>query len=59
MELIWLVLGLLALDLAALLFAADSRPGFEHSSRSHLLRPARRGTPRPGAPRGTRRSVGR
>jgi hypothetical protein len=50
MELLWLVLGLLALDLAALLFAADSRPGFEDSSRSHILRPARGGT---------RRSMGR
>jgi hypothetical protein len=29
MELIWLVLSLLAVDLAALLFAADSRPGFD------------------------------
>jgi hypothetical protein len=27
MELIWLVLSLLVLDLAALLFAADTRPG--------------------------------
>jgi hypothetical protein len=29
MELVWLILTLLAVDLAALLFAADSRPGFE------------------------------
>jgi hypothetical protein len=28
MELLWIVLSLLALDLAALLFAADTRPGF-------------------------------
>jgi hypothetical protein len=33
MELIWLVLGLLVLDVAALLFAADSRPGLQHTSR--------------------------
>jgi hypothetical protein len=36
MELIWLVLSLLAVDLAALLFAADTRPGFLHSSRPRL-----------------------
>ena len=30
MELIWLVVSLVVLDLAALLFAADSRPGFRH-----------------------------
>jgi hypothetical protein len=29
MELIWLVLSLLAVDLAAFLFATDSRPGFD------------------------------
>jgi len=33
MELIWLVLTLVAVDLAALLFAADTRPGLQHSSR--------------------------
>jgi hypothetical protein len=33
MELIWLVLALLAVDLAAVLFAADTRPGLEHASR--------------------------
>ena len=33
MELIWLVLVLLAVDLAAFLFAADTRPGLEHTSR--------------------------
>jgi hypothetical protein len=33
MELIWLVLGLLVVDLAAFLFAVDTRPGFEHTSR--------------------------
>jgi hypothetical protein len=50
MEVIWLILSLLVLDLAALLFAADTRPGFEHSrSRTH----------RPGALRpGTRRLFG-
>jgi hypothetical protein len=37
MELIWLVLSLLAIDLAALLFAADTRPGLQHSSRAGLL----------------------
>jgi hypothetical protein len=39
MVLLWLVLGLLVLDLAALLFAVDSRPGLEHSVRSRTLRP--------------------
>jgi hypothetical protein len=38
MVLIWLVLVLLALDLAALLFAADSRTGFEHSARARNRR---------------------
>jgi hypothetical protein len=33
MELILLVLTLIAVDLAALLFAADTRPGLQHSSR--------------------------
>ena len=33
MELIWLVLALLVVDLAAIVFAADTRPGFEHSPR--------------------------
>ena len=45
MELLWLVLTLLAVDLAALLFAADTRPGFQHSARPglHLVRrPSRR-----------------
>jgi hypothetical protein len=48
MELIWLVLGLLAFDLAVLLFAVDTRPGFEHSSRP---RPLRSGTRRFGTRR--------
>jgi hypothetical protein len=39
MELLWLVLSLLVVDLAALLFAVDSRPGFQHSSRPSLHRP--------------------
>jgi hypothetical protein len=39
MEMIWLVLTLLAVDLAALLFAADTRPGLQHSSRRALHRP--------------------
>ena len=33
MELLWLILALLAVDLAAALFAVDLRPGFEHASR--------------------------
>jgi hypothetical protein len=33
MELIWLVLVLLAVDLAAFVFAADTRPGLQHSAR--------------------------
>jgi len=39
MELLWLVLSLLAVDLAALLFAADTRPGLQHSSRRALHLP--------------------
>jgi hypothetical protein len=31
MELIWLVLILLVVDLAAFLFGADTRPGFERT----------------------------
>jgi hypothetical protein len=31
MQLIWIVLALLAVDLAAFLFAADTRPGFKHT----------------------------
>ena len=38
MELVWLVLTFIALDLAAFLFAADSRPGLQHSSGHHLRR---------------------
>jgi hypothetical protein len=33
MELLWLVLAVVALDVAALLAAADTRPGFEHEAR--------------------------
>jgi hypothetical protein len=33
MELVWLVLTLLAVDLAAFAFAADTRPGLQHTSR--------------------------
>jgi hypothetical protein len=36
MELIWLVLTLLAVDLAAFLFGADTRPGFQHTSSRRL-----------------------
>jgi hypothetical protein len=46
MELIWLVLALLVVDLAAVLFAVDTRPGFEHSARP-WVRPARTGARRP------------
>ena len=35
MELIWLVLTLIAVDLAAFRFAADTRPGLQHTSRWH------------------------
>ena len=33
MGIVWLVLTLLVLDLAALLFAADTRPGLQHTPR--------------------------
>jgi hypothetical protein len=33
MELLWIVLSVVVLDLAACLFAADSRPGLQHTSR--------------------------
>jgi hypothetical protein len=33
MQIIWLVLSLLAIDLAALLFAVDTRSGLEHTPR--------------------------
>jgi hypothetical protein len=33
MELLWLVISLLVVDLAAILFAVDTRPGLEHTSR--------------------------
>jgi hypothetical protein len=39
MEVIWLVLSLLIVDLAALLFAADTRPGLQHSARWWNRRP--------------------
>jgi hypothetical protein len=45
MELIWLVLALLAVDLAALLFGADTRPGFQHSSHRVVPHLSRRGLP--------------
>jgi hypothetical protein len=38
MELLWFVIGLLAVDLAAVLFAADTRPGFEHGPRRRIRR---------------------
>ena len=48
MELIWLVLALLAVDVAALLFGADTRPGFQHSSHRLVPHLARRGSPSSG-----------
>ena len=33
MELFWLVLLLVVLDLASFVFAIDSRPGLQHTSR--------------------------
>ena len=33
MQLLWFALALLALDLAAVLFGADTRPGLEHTPR--------------------------
>ena len=35
MELIWLVLTLVVVDLAAFLFAVDTRPGLQDPSRWH------------------------
>jgi hypothetical protein len=65
MALIWLVLSLIVLDLAALLFAVDTRPGFQHSAHPTLrssLRPGVRQTVRAGARHavrpGSRHSVG-
>ena len=46
MELIWLVLAVLVVDLAAIFFAVDTRPGFEHSPRP-WVRPGRAGVRRP------------
>ena len=40
MELLWLVLTLLVVDLAALLFGADTRPGLQHSARPGFHRPS-------------------
>jgi hypothetical protein len=39
MALIWLILCVLAVDLAALRFAVDTRPGFERSSRGRDRHP--------------------
>jgi len=36
MELIWLILAVLVVDLAAVLFAVDSRSGLEHSARPRV-----------------------
>jgi hypothetical protein len=33
MELLWLVLSLIVVDLAAFLFAVDTRPGLQHTAR--------------------------
>jgi hypothetical protein len=38
MELIWLILALLVVDLAAILFGVDTRPGFERSPRPRARR---------------------
>ena len=38
MELVWLVLTIIAVDLAAFRFGADTRPGLQHSSRRRLRR---------------------
>jgi hypothetical protein len=56
MEMIWLVLALLAVDVAALLFAADTRPGLQHSARSGRLRSTvgLDDASRPGVPRASR-----
>jgi hypothetical protein len=41
MDLLWLLLALIVLfDLAALVFAVDTRPGFEHNPRWWDRRPA-------------------
>ena len=49
MELIWLVLALLVVGLAAVLFAVDTRPGFEHSPRPGPDPPERASAARPAA----------
>ncbi len=54
MELIWLVLSLLVVDLAAFLFAVDTRPGFQHSAHPgfrHQVRPGLRHPVRSGTRR--------
>ena len=51
MELLWVVLALLVLDLAAFRFAVDTRPGLRHTPRPALRRPSGREvarTPGPG-----------
>jgi hypothetical protein len=48
MELVWLVLALLVVDLAALLFGADTRPGFQHSSHRVVPHLSRRDSPSSG-----------
>ena len=40
MELLWFMLALVVVDLAAMLFAVDTRPGFEHTPRSWPRRSA-------------------
>jgi hypothetical protein len=45
MQLFWLVVALLAFDLAALLFGADTRPGLQHSARRLVPHLSRRGSP--------------
>src|SRR4029450_13677734 len=63
MELIWIVLCLLALDVAALLFAVDTRPGFppppRHRPPAALLDPRSPARPRVGPGLGRRRLLRR
>jgi hypothetical protein len=58
MELIWLMLALLVVDLAAFRFGADTRPGLQHTPRTWVPRP---GALKAAAPRSssiaTRRSI--
>ena len=57
MELHWLVLSVVVLDLAAFLFAADSRPGLQHTAHPTLRHPVPSSLRRP-VRSGPSRSVG-